>query len=205
MKKKILCMFSGGLDSCGLLHLLLTDKQYQNYDIHVHHIKIINITRRAKAETVATDDILDYCKQHYRPFSVTRSMYQGTELGRAFLNDNNIVTHIAACIVNVDDSYEYVTTGITKSEMEREATRIRQKNAKDLFNLMVTQGKRTKPVELLWPLLDLTKREIYNMIPQYMRDNYWSCRLPKYINGVPHECRKCPSCMHLIEEEILHS
>jgi 7-cyano-7-deazaguanine synthase in queuosine biosynthesis len=45
----ILCLFSGGIDSTGVLHRLMTDPQYVQHPLIVHHIHIFNRENRAKA------------------------------------------------------------------------------------------------------------------------------------------------------------
>lgn len=49
-------MFSGGLDSTYVLHKILTDQEYAEYDVHVHHMRLVNSEKRAAAEEITTID-----------------------------------------------------------------------------------------------------------------------------------------------------
>jgi 7-cyano-7-deazaguanine synthase in queuosine biosynthesis len=53
-------------------------------------------------------------------------------------------------------------------------------------------------VEKIYPVGHLTKLEIYNMLPEELRNMTWSCRTPIYTedNSI-HECGKCKTCLEL--------
>ena len=36
----ILAMYSGGLDSLGMIYKLLTDPEYKDYVLHIHHVHV---------------------------------------------------------------------------------------------------------------------------------------------------------------------
>ncbi len=62
-------MFSGGLDSVYVLHKILIDPEYAEYDVHVHHMRLINKENRAAAEEIAVKNVVDYLRTNgYRPF-----------------------------------------------------------------------------------------------------------------------------------------
>ena len=42
----ILAMYSGGLDSLGMVYKLLTEEQYKDYYIHIHHVHNKNVENR---------------------------------------------------------------------------------------------------------------------------------------------------------------
>jgi tRNA(Ile)-lysidine synthase TilS/MesJ len=55
MEQQILAMYSGGLDSLGMVYKLLTDPEYRDYSVHVHHVHNKNVEQRNRAEAIAVD------------------------------------------------------------------------------------------------------------------------------------------------------
>ena len=53
----ILCMFSGGIDSSGVLHELFTNPEYVDRPLIIHHTILQNRENRAKAESQAVKAI----------------------------------------------------------------------------------------------------------------------------------------------------
>ena len=51
-------MYSGGLDSLGMVYRLLTDPEYQDYDLHIHHVHNKNIENRHRAEDIMVQQAL---------------------------------------------------------------------------------------------------------------------------------------------------
>jgi 7-cyano-7-deazaguanine synthase in queuosine biosynthesis len=57
-------------------------------------------------------------------------------------------------------------------------------------------------VKKIYPVLDLTKREIYDSLPESLRDMFWSCRKPVYTEKNIAPCGKCDTCVKLQEQGI---
>jgi 7-cyano-7-deazaguanine synthase in queuosine biosynthesis len=58
------------------------------------------------------------------------------------------------------------------------------------------------PVEKIYPVLTLTKREIYDSLPDTLRNLFWSCRHPVYTEKNIAPCGKCDTCVKLREQAI---
>jgi len=73
-------MFSGGIDSCGVLHSLVTDPDYHDRELIVQHIILQNRENRAQAEMNSVNEIISYYQQHHpeRPFTYTESIFNTT-------------------------------------------------------------------------------------------------------------------------------
>ena len=56
--------------------------------------------------------------------------------------------------------------------------------------------------EKIFPVVDMTKREIYDMLPESLRDKFWSCRRPQYSEKNIAPCGKCDTCIKLKEQGI---
>jgi 7-cyano-7-deazaguanine synthase in queuosine biosynthesis len=193
MRYRILCMYSGGIDSTGMLYKLLTDKQYSDYDIHVHFVVNMNREKRYVAEMLAVKNCLAWFRNNCRSFIYTENTMDFSFLKGAFPWDSDIINFTAGEIVILSSYlYKYVTIGQTKTDFERinDTTRI-NKTRKILDLLLSIYDKK---VEKIYPLIDLTKTEIWNMIPVELRKNTWSCRNPIYVDGIPVVCGKCITC-----------
>ena len=55
---KILCLYSGGLDSAGALWKIINDESYSNHQILIHHVHIVNATGRYFAEKQAVEQTI---------------------------------------------------------------------------------------------------------------------------------------------------
>ena len=78
-------MFSGGLDSLGMVYKLLTEEQYQEYDIHIHHVHNRNVENRHRAEAIAVNIALKELKTLGFKFAYSESEIATVafEIGRA--------------------------------------------------------------------------------------------------------------------------
>jgi tRNA(Ile)-lysidine synthase TilS/MesJ len=54
-QKVILAMYSGGLDSLGMVYKLLTDPEYKDHVIHIHHVHNRNVEHRDRAEAITVE------------------------------------------------------------------------------------------------------------------------------------------------------
>jgi 7-cyano-7-deazaguanine synthase in queuosine biosynthesis len=197
-----LLMFSGGLDSTGALWNLLQDETNK---LHLHHLHLINPTKRAKAEQIAIKNILSHIGKNYSSIRYSESYHeynsysyltkiQGTN--RAILNENlisdsDMYNFMAGAICSSLPYIKRVAIGRTKSD-NNPAVIERAARGNKLLKLFAPN------VEKIYPVEDLTKREIYSMLPEELRDMTWSCRTPINTgNDTFKECRKCKTCLEI--------
>ena len=57
-------------------------------------------------------------------------------------------------------------------------------------------------VKKIYPVMDMTKREIYDSLPESLRNIFWSCRRPVYNEKNIAPCLKCDTCVKLREQAI---
>lgn len=183
----ILLMFSGGLDSTGALWRLLQDKSNK---IHLHHLSIVNKENRTKAEDIAVKNIIDYtAKIGHTNYS--QSYHEYPSYNNAFIWDSDLYNFIAGTICISLPNIKSVAIGRTKSDTGIEERAIRGTNILKLLS---------PNVEKIYPVGNMTKIEIYNMLPKELRDMTWSCRTPIYADeNTIKECGKCKACRELIE------
>jgi 7-cyano-7-deazaguanine synthase in queuosine biosynthesis len=105
--------------------------------------------------------------------------------------DSDIYNFIAGTICLSLPNIKTVAIGRTKSDssssIEQRAIR-----GNKLLELFVPNIKK------IYPVGHLTKHEIYNILPEELRNMTWSCRTPIYIDeNTIQECGKCKTCLEL--------
>ena len=121
--KTVLCMFSGGIDSTGVIDKLFTDPKLSQSPLIINHVIIQNRENRAKAEASAVQSILNYYKGKFpkREFTFTNVTF-GT-LGFAplksekFADDSDICAFIAGNISVVRKDIGYIFQSDTKTTL----------------------------------------------------------------------------------------
>ncbi len=198
-RKKILCMYSGGLDSLGAVYCLLTDPKYAEFDLHLHHLVLRNIENRLSAERQAVHRSLSWFRENnYRPFRITESMHDYSFMQRYFIYDVYWYCFMAANIVTADPSIMHVAWGRTKTDRKRPGLMRIRSHGMEIYHA-------TLPIEIrfersiIFPVVDLEKREIWDMLPDELREMSWSCRTPVYKGDRAIACGKCPTCKTIEE------
>ncbi|MEQ6168533.1 MULTISPECIES: 7-cyano-7-deazaguanine synthase [unclassified Ekhidna] len=201
-KPSILCMFSGGIDSTGALHHLLTEEKFAERKLFVHHIHIHNRENRARAEAAAVKHILQYYKKSVsRNFVFTESTFNSTGFGplkaTRFPYDADVIAFYAANIATARKDIGQVVVGRTKTDVESGGNySARMKRRQEIFDAVWLLEKDTKP-EFFYPLLDLTKEEVWYRLPAEVRNWTWWCRTPVYKNEIAKPCGRCVTCMQV--------
>lgn len=198
-QKKILCMYSGGLDSLGALYMLLTDLAYADVGLHVHHMHLKNIENRALAEHLAVRATLGYFRQNnFKSFLYTESSHDYSFMRQYFVFDTYWYAFMAGHILTADKSILQVAVGRTKTDVESPSSMQHANRGREIF-------QATLPLELrfvrsyIYPVAHLTKQEIWRMLPPDLRNLSWSCRKPIFKEGKPEACGQCPTCKEMQE------
>ena len=56
--------------------------------------------------------------------------------------------------------------------------------------------------EKIYPVMEMSKREIYDMLPDSLKNVFWSCRRPVYKEKQIIPCGVCETCVKLKEQGI---
>lgn len=189
IKPTILLMFSGGLDSTGALWKLIRTKE----ELLVHHIYLCNKEKRAEAENKSVKDIIAYMK-NIRDFTYTESYHEYPSYNNNFMWDSDIYNFVAGTICLCLKSIKEVAIGRTKSDMGIEQRADRGTKILHTFD---------PNIKKVYPVGDMTKKEIYEMLPEDLRNLTWSCRTPVYKDNYIYECNRCKTCREvtLIKKE----
>lgn len=187
-------MYSGGLDSLGTVWTILTNPLYKRYTLHIHHVHNRNVENRHKAEAIAVNLALKEIRRLGYDFEYTESEMCGPHIGTGFLYDTDTMNFFAGFICSNDPKIKKVAMGMQANDANQrlEDRRIR---ANKIFTAFTN-------VEKIFPVMKLTKIEIYRMLPETLRDMFWSCRTPQYKENKILPCGVCHSCRELKAQGI---
>lgn len=178
-----LLMFSGGLDSTGAFWKLLTD----GCDVHVHHMKLKNIENRMAAEEKAVSNIYAYVERKYS-FTHSESLHEYSCFNNNFIGDSEIASFMAGHICISSPSIKHVAFGRTATDGNMERRLIKPNK---IFSSFDPQAYK------IYPVIHLTKQEVYDSLPKELSALTWSCRTPVYNGRNIEKCGKCHACYHL--------
>ena len=187
-------MYSGGLDSLGMIYKLLTDPEYKDYDIHVHHVHNKNIENRHRAEAVVVEMVTKELKALGFNFVYSESEIGTVPFGRNFLFDSDTMNFFAGYVASVNPDIKKIAMGMQANDGNH-ALEERRKRADKILAAFTDVGK-------IYPVLDMSKREIYDSLPESLRNMFWSCRVPIYSEKNIAPCGKCDTCVKLREQGI---
>lgn len=187
----ILAMLSGGIDSVAMCYMLLK----QGNKLHIHHIEIENEENRTLVENIAVKNVLDYFTSiGLNDFTYTSSKISSPSIKGRFLYDSDAINFMAGFICNADAKIKSLAIGVNKEDL-RNVGSVRIDRANQLFQLFSS-------IEKIYPIKDYSKKDLYEMLPQELKDTIWSCRTPIYSNNTAAPCGKCFTCIQMKRMDI---
>jgi len=193
-QQTILAMYSGGLDSLGMIYKLLTEPEYKDYKLHIHHIHQDNVENRAQAEAIAVSKAIAELKKQGFSFIYSESQISSLPYNGKFMYDTDSINFFAGYICSVNPNIKKVALGMQANDYNL-ALEDRRKRADAILAAFTDVGK-------IYPVLDMTKREIYDSLPDTLKNMFWSCRKPVYTEKNIAPCGKCDTCVKLKEQGI---
>jgi len=193
-QQTILAMYSGGLDSLGMIYKLLTEPEYKDYKLHIHHIHQDNVENRAQAEAIAVSKAIAELKKQGFSFIYSESQISSLPYNGKFMYDTDSINFFAGYICSVNPNIKKVALGMQANDYNL-ALEDRRKRADAILAAFTDVGK-------IYPVLVMTKREIYDSLPDTLKNMFWSCRKPVYTEKNIAPCGKCDTCVKLKEQGI---
>jgi 7-cyano-7-deazaguanine synthase in queuosine biosynthesis len=195
IKPTILAMYSGGLDSLGMVYKLLTEDEYKDYNVHVHHVHNKNIEQRWKAEKIAVDMAIKELTRLGFEFDYSESEIGTQPFGRKFLFDTDTMNFFAGYVCSVNPNIKKVAMGMqaTDANQSLEERRVRAGKILSAFT----------DAEKIFPVMTMTKREIQDSLPTTLKRMFWSCRRPVYTEKNIAPCGRCETCLKLREQGVI--
>lgn len=187
-------MYSGGLDSLGMVYKLLTEPEYKDYKLHIHHVHQDNVENRAQAEAAAVGTVLAELKRQGFSFVFSESQISTLPFNGKFMYDSDSINFFAGYVCRVNPDIVNVAMGMQANDFNLSLEE-RRKRADKILEAFTD-------VKKIYPVLDMTKREIYDSLPESLRNMFWSCRTPIYADDGIKTCGKCSTCIKLTEQGI---
>lgn len=193
-QQTILAMYSGGLDSLGMVYKLLTEDQYKEYAIHIHHVHNKNVENRWRAEAIAVNIATKELKNLGFKFHYSESEIGTQKFGTTFMFDTDSMNFFAGYIASVNPDIKKVAMGMQANDVNQRLDERRIRGNK------ILQAFTT--AEKIYPVMNMTKREIHDMLPHSLKNSFWSCRRPTYSEKNIAPCGRCDTCIKLKEQGI---
>lgn len=172
-KKQIgfLCMYSGGAASTAMLHTLLTNEAYNQFNAYIHHIRFDH----CEAETKVVRNIVKHYRddKNIRVFDYKESTFSGSSSlvsGSAWaIPDMDVAAFVAAQACVEKPQIKYAALGVTKVifKTKDEAVKLRYENAPKIFSasLYGFPSRIPKPT-MIYPLQQLAQLELWESMPK---------------------------------------
>ena len=193
-QQTILAMYSGGLDSLGMIYKLLTDPEYKDYQLHIHHVHNRNVENRDRAEAITVKAVLTELEQLGFKFDYSESEIASQPYNKQFMFDTDSINFFAGYICSVNPNIVKIAMGMQANDSNL-ALEDRRKRADAILAAFT-------PVKKIYPVVDMTKREIHDSLPVSLKNMFWSCRRPVYAEKSIAPCGKCDTCVKLREQGI---
>ena len=190
----ILAMYSGGLDSLGMTYKLLTDPEYKDYNLHIHHIHNRNVENRDRAEAIVVPMVLKELERLGFKFEYSTSEIASSPYGPNFLYDSDTINFFAGYICSANPNIVKVAMGMQANDRNH-SLELRRQRADKILSAFTD-------VKKIYPVFDMTKREIYDSLPDTLKNMFWSCRRPVYSEKNITPCGRCDTCVKLKEQSI---
>jgi len=196
-------MVSGGIDSVGVAYIVLTDPKYSNFDVHLHHLNLINIERRSEAEYSSFKNVIKYFEGEGYKFQYSLSTHEYDFMKNHFMWDLDIVWFMAGVICQNDHSITHIATGRTKSDTLNfgEAVIERRQRGEKIFEDLVKSKLRVEIPQFLSVVDNMMKKDIMQLLPKSLLFFTWSCRNPVLRDQVYRMCGQCVTCKEIAEIE----
>ena len=165
MRPRIICMLSGGLDSVGALWKLLNENKWKVFDIHVHHINLINIENRAKAESEAVKTIVNELLDHGFKFKYSTNTIEFNFMNtRGFPMDMDICAFTAAQMCRYHPEVKHIAMGRTSTDVATGSPDFhdRMQRAQNIFK--AAQDYPVDPPTYIFPGIEYTKKQIWEFL-----------------------------------------
>jgi hypothetical protein len=175
--------------------MLLTAPAYRDYDIHIHHVHNKNVEKRWRAEKIAVASAINELTRMGFRFQYSDSEIGTQVYGRQFMYDTDSMNFFAGYVCSVNPNIKKVAMGMQANDANQQLEERRIRAGK-IFSAFTDAEK-------IFPVLDMTKREIYDSLPYQLKDKFWSCRRPVYTEKSIAPCKKCDTCIKLYEQSIL--
>lgn len=166
MKRKIVCLYSGGFKSRACLFELLNNQQYQEYMIQVHYVNIINHATQFQSSSQTVKDALKIIQKTARKkFTISENQINFSCLPpqSSLPDDIDICAFVVSQMINNDQSIRYIAMGFSNEIFVQPDILERIQAALELTKL---NPDAALDAEYIFPLIDKTRAEDVALAPK---------------------------------------
>jgi 7-cyano-7-deazaguanine synthase in queuosine biosynthesis len=128
-------------------------------------------------------------------FEYSESQIASQPYNGQFMYDSDSINFFAGYICSVNPQITKVAMGMQANDGNH-ALEDRRKRADKILAAFTDVTK-------IYPVLDLTKREIQDSLPATLKKMFWSCRHPVYTETNITPCGRCDTCVKLRAQGII--
>lgn len=195
---KVVVLWTGGVDSTGVLYKILKDFPI---DVVAHHIHFKNREKkRWEAEKDAIDTMIPWLRKNVREFEYSESTI---EMDLKFIGWDVMTAMYMGGIVARDKKCDRIALGVEKPSSKQIYDHWWRTGMSQLLSIMTSlrHPQKSQSLPVIWQVMSQkTKKEIWDSLPEFLKENTWSCRKPT-LNGKKDgkwiECGICKSCEQL--------
>ncbi|RED44689.1 class I SAM-dependent methyltransferase [Aestuariispira insulae] len=197
-KQVTLVMFSGGIDSVYALDRLLRES---DDEIIAHHLHMMNLEGRDRAEDRACREIIEYLRHRHRDFIYTESAVDRRKFLGFGMDDVTVAFEAGA----ISRSFAHVrghsvdrwTTGTCLEEELEDLSKEDLSDDEHLGHMLnateAASFPHLPPRYFQLPIIPKADQMAY--MGQELVDLCWTCRTPEWqADGMAVECGKCKTC-----------
>ena len=186
---KTLLNLSGGIDSTYVAYKWL--KEHPKEKLLIHHCSLRTREERWKKEDEAASNIIQWLKENgLDNFEYIESVMDNRQI-KPSMWDSSIMAVFTAMIVN-----SYGVTQVLNNTPKDEYTRLGQGILQMLSRArQIRQAITSKPLDTVFMLKDMSKRQIIESMPKELFELCWYCRIPQG----DETCGQCHTCKQVKE------
>ena len=187
-RKKILVLWSGGLDSTYLVYMLLQ----QGHTVCASYVELQNNDSKVRAERRAIESLLkEFKKYPYFKYVGTAATIEINGDAKKLRYRQTLLWLLAAAY-KIDPTYDEVTFGyVMNDDMISYLEDIR--NIWNSFSALSYDGLP----KLSFYLTKEKKSDVYNLLPEKFRRHVVWCELPHKVQDRFISCGKCIPCKRM--------
>ena len=196
MKDKTVVLWSGGVDSTGALYKILKD--YDD-DVVAHHIHFKNKERRWEVEKDAVDKMIPWLRKNVRDFEYSESTI---EMDLRFIGwDIMHAMYIGGLVIESEKGKNIERYKLVLGDNAEDFNSYQWKSPIAQLLAIITSLKhpqKSQDIPYLWQIMaKISKQDIWDLLPDFLKENIWGCRTPESDDGKWVECGKCITCKDL--------
>lgn len=180
MSNKILCMYSGGLNSTGGLWELITNPKYSKFDILVHHINIIDYNNQFEQQNLVVKNIINTLQNLTDRNLYLSSSRTGFEHIPPFSQLPHTLTtcaFIAGNLAQIDLDIKLIALGANRTKINDEEYKEQMNQSWEIFKTIGKYRDYPSLAQFIYPVQEKLPQEILDLLPHSLQNIFQSTNM----------------------------